>query len=184
MEINMKKLFTTFSLMIIAMNLLAFSFADTSTQDLEIKILSPKSVKDYPGHEDVIQVSLTNNSQNDLNDILTYITMADTLKNMTVNLEDYSADKPVHIDQLKTGETTIVALPIRFVYTSNYHLYVTVVSKDQFVIHSSDAIPIEILGNTQINKPLTMGVAISEPVVLLGVLGILYIMRNRKYSHK
>lgn len=178
----MKKILSGAMGLLIILSMFTLSFADIGNSNLDINILSPESVKDYPGHEDIVKVSITNNGESALNEVLIYITMADLGKNMTVNLEDYSADKPVYIDTIKAKETVQVELPIRFVYTSKYHLYVTVVTKDGNQITSSNAIPIEILGNTKINKPLAMGVAIAEPLILLSFVGIVYGMRKRKYK--
>jgi uncharacterized membrane protein len=178
----MKKFLSIAMGLILILSMFTISFAETGNSDLEINILSPNGIKDYPGHEDIVKVSITNNGDHPLNEVLVYITMADLGKNMTVNLEDYGADKPVYLDTIKAKETVEVELPIRFVYTSNYHLYVTVVTKEGNQITSSNAVPIEILGNTKINKPLAMGVAIAEPLILLGFVGIVYGMRKKKYK--
>ena len=61
--------------------------------------------------------------------------MADIKKDMTVNLEDYNADKPVSVNELKSGESTTIEIPVRFVYTSKYYLYVTLVTKNSNVIN-------------------------------------------------
>jgi len=180
----MKKFSILIVALLIVMNMSTLAFANETAQDIQIKILSPDGIKDYPGREDTIKVSITNNSTKDLHEILAYITMADIKKNMTVNLEDYSADKPVFIEDIKSGETQVIELPIRFVYNSNYYLYVTVVTKENNIITSSKAIPIEILGNTKINKPLAMTVAVAEPIALLGLVGIVYGVRRKKYKVK
>jgi len=86
---------------------------------------------------------------------------------MTVNLEDYSADKPVTIDVLKPNETKIIELPVRFVYTSNYYLYTTVVSKEYNEIVSSNSIKVEIMGNTKIDKNMVMMITYLEPILLI-----------------
>lgn len=177
------KYFRRVSLMILCMMLFSsMSFAKVPEKTLDINILTPVEVKGYPGIDETVKVRIENLSQNDMNQLLVYITMADVKKNMTVNLEDYGADVPVYLDVLKAGESKVVELPIRFVYTSKYDLYVTVVSKDSPVIQSSEAITIEIFGNTKINKNLAMVVTISEPILLLGLVSIVYFVRSRKYK--
>lgn len=168
-------------IMILLSSLSNLAFANSGNSAIQIDIISPSNVRDYPGHEDKIVAKIKNNGNTDITDVLAYITMADLGKNMTVNLEDYSADKPISIDVLKSGEEKTIELPIRFVYTSNYHLYVTLVSKNNSIISSSNAIPIEILGNTKINKPLAMGVAFIEPLLLLAAAVTVYGLRRKKF---
>jgi hypothetical protein len=153
---------------------------DVNANKLSISILSPSGVKDYPGREETVKAQIKNNTDKAINDILVYITMADINKNMTVNLEDYSADKPVTVTSLQPNETKIVELPIRFVYTSNYYLYTTVVSKENNQIISSDSIPIEIMGNTKVDKNMVLMISYVEPVLL--VLGTIFIMFGKKYK--
>ncbi len=178
----MKRLSILLLIAFLINNMTTIVFANSSDSNLNIKILYPESVKDYPGREELVKVSITNNGKTDLNEVLAYITMADVGKNMTVNLEDYNADKPVYIEGIKAGETKNIELPIRFVYTSKYQLYVTVVLKGEDVISSSNSIPIDILGNTKINKVFAINVAMMEPLLLLGFVWGVYRLRKRKYK--
>lgn len=153
---------------------------DINTNKLSISILSPLEIKDYPGREETIKAQIKNNTDKPIKDILVYITMADIKKNMTVNLEDYSADKLVAVNSLQPNETKTVELPIRFVYTSNYYLYTTVVSKEYNQIISSDSIPIQITDNTKVHKNMVLMVSYIEPILL--VLGTVFIMFRKKYK--
>jgi hypothetical protein len=138
-----------------------------SHSDFTIQILSPTKVAEYPGKELKIKVKITNTSDKEIKNVFTYITMANLSKNWTVNLEDYSADQPVTIGTMKPHEEKIVILPIQLVYTADYYLYTTVVSKDNHVITSSDAIPVKIIGNTKIVPLQVQVVSIIMPLLLL-----------------
>lgn len=127
---------------------------------VEVVIISPDKVKDYPGIDMKINAKITNHSNQKIEDMMAYITMADLNKHWTVNLEDYGADQPITIGTLSPNETKEVSLPIRFVYTSRYHLYVTATSTKEPWIYSSSAIPIEIMGNTQIDPLIVKIVSI------------------------
>ncbi|MGB3367575.1 MAG: hypothetical protein WBA54_08805 [Acidaminobacteraceae bacterium] len=177
----MKKLYIFSIAVLMLMNMPTLVFASELSSNIVVEILSPIAISDYPGKEDVIKASIRNNGPKDLNEVLVYITMVDVKKNMTVNLEDYNADKPVYIETLKSGEIQLIELPVRFVYTSKYDLYVTAVAKENRNVTSSKSISIEILGNTKINKTLAMSVAFLEPVILLAFVGILYGVRRKKY---
>jgi hypothetical protein len=147
---------------------------------VEVEIVAPDKVKDFPGIEMKITARITNHSNQKIDDMMAYITMADLNKHWTVNLEDYGADQPITIGTLSPNETKEVSLPIRFVYTSRYHLYVTATSTKEPWIYSSSAILIEIMGNTQINPIVVKVVSIVEPVLLLGVFILLTIRRRMK----
>jgi len=184
----MKKISLLFMSLIFMISISTSAFGSNTTlgnnPNIEITIISPMGVQDFPGHEDIITAKVTNQGSEDLSQLLAYVTMADLNKNMTVNLEDYGADKPLYIESLKAGQSQTIELPIRFVYTSKYHLYVTVVTKDSHTISSSKAITIEILGNTKINKPLALGVSVIEPILILVLVGIIYGIRRKKYRVK
>ncbi|HEY2420572.1 MAG TPA: hypothetical protein VGI04_04125 [Neobacillus sp.] len=138
-----------------------------SNSDFTIQILSPTKVAEYPGKELKIKVKITNISDHEIKNVFTYITMANLSKNWTVNLEDYSADQPVTIGTMKPHEEKNVKLPIQLVYTADYYLYTTVVSKDNHVITSSDAIPVKVIGNTKIIPLQVQVVSIVMPLLLL-----------------
>ena len=73
-----------------------YSFAQTSAKpNISVTIQSPGSVKEYPGFETKIKAQVTNNTNQAIPDVMAYITMANTIKHWTVNLEDYSADQPI-----------------------------------------------------------------------------------------
>lgn len=147
---------------------------------VKIQILSPAKVKNYPGYETKVKVKITNQTGNNVSKAMVYITMADLGKHWTVNLEDYSADQPIRIKTLAPGQSINVSLPIRFVYTSHYKLYVTVSSDQNLAIYSSNAIPVTILGNTKIDPTLVTLIAIIEPFILL--LLLMYTLFRRKFS--
>jgi len=168
------------TLVIITSSVTVFANEAITNNSLKIEILSPSSVKDYPGREESVKVKLTNNANVSTGEMLAYITMADMKKNMTVNLEDYNADKPIVITGLKANESRTIDLPVRFVYTSNYHLYVTVAYKDSATITSSESIPIEILGNTKIDKSMVIAVSGIVPLLVLGIVTILHLKRRRQ----
>lgn len=183
----MKRIYMIFTmLLILAISSFTSVYAkDINTTKLSISILSPASVKDYPGREETIKVQIKNNTDKPIKNILVYITMADIKKNSTVNLEDYSADKPVTLNLLQPNETKIVELPVRFVYTSNYYLYTTAVSKEYNQIVSSDSIPVEIMGNTKVNKNMVLLVSYIEPVLLiLGTVFIVFRKNIKKLLNK
>ena len=154
------------------------AFAATQT-NVEVKVISPEQVKDYPGKETTVKAQVTNHTNQSIKDLVVYITMADMGKKWTVNLEDYSADKPVQVKELKPGETKEISLPIQFVYTSHYYLYVTAVSAHSLDIHSSNGIPIEIMGNTKIDPLIVQIVSIGAPLIIL-IFVVYTFTRNRR----
>lgn len=145
-----------------------YAFAQTSeTPSISVTIQSPDSVREYPGFETKIKAQVTNNTDQAIPDVMVYITMANTVKHWTVNLEDYSADQPISIGTLNPNEVQTIELPIRFVYTDQYKLYVTASSDQETAVYSSDSIIVDILGNTKINPLIVEIIAIAVPVILL-----------------
>jgi len=168
----MKKLIVLVLMFAFMVPFFQFNTAEAANNNsIDISILSPQKVKNYPGFETNIVTKITNNTKHELKDAMTYITMADLGKHWTVNLEDYSADKPIKIGTLLPGESKKVTLPIRFVYTSQYKLYVTVSSDLDSNIYSSQAIPVDILGNTKIDPTLVIIISTIEPIIILVLIG-------------
>lgn len=153
----------------------AWAQGPASQPKLGLKILSPQHVQGYAGKEETVRVQVTNNTDQPVKDILVYITMADLSKNSTVNLEDFNADKPVSVQALGAKENKIIDLPVRFVYTSQYDLYVTAISKAYQETVSSVSIPVQIIGNTQVDKNQVFMLSIMEPLVVLLILAGLQI---------
>ena len=163
---------------------IGLSISKVSAQDvsssISVEITTPSSVEVYPGVEGAITANVTNNTSSDMTNLIVYITMVDVVKNMTVNLEDYSADVPVVIPELKANQSETVTLPIIYVYPSEYHLYVTVATKDNLDIISSPSIPVNIITLTKIDYPLVKITSIAVPVLLLLAFGFVSIQRKRR----
>lgn len=148
---------------------------------LSVEIISPSLVDGVPGLEQTIQARITNSSDQSIADVMGYITMANLTRHMTVNLEDYNADKPVVIGKLQAKESIVINLPIRLVYTGSYHLYVTAVSSEKSDIVSSIAIPVTITSNSKLDTVAVNYVSIGVPAILL--LGIAGTLASRKWVH-
>jgi hypothetical protein len=146
--------------------------------NFDIQIVSPTEINEFPGKDFKIKVKITNKTDADINNVFTYITMANLSKKWTVNLEDYSADAGTEIGTIKAHEEKIVELPITLVYTADYFLYATVVSKDSTVISSSNAIPVKVLGNTAI-VPIQVG-AVSITVPFLLLIALIFSIKKAK----
>jgi hypothetical protein len=151
---------------------------------LAIELLSPSEVKEFPGAEKIVQAKVTNLTDQMVPDVMAYITLADLGKHMTVNLEDYSADKPVVIGSMQPKESKTVELPIRFVYTSRYLLYVTAVSSGSFSVQSSGAVPVEILSNSNMDPAAVEAVTFGVPLILFIVIAAVFYTRWNKRKQR
>jgi hypothetical protein len=146
---------------------------------LSVELLSPTEVHGFPGIEQLVKAKITNLSDSAIPDVMAYITMADIHKHMTVNLEDYSADKPVVIGELKAKESREVELPVRFVYTSSYFLYVTAISTQIPPIQSSIAIPIDIISNSKMDIGAVQFVTFGMPAIMIISLIAIIVYRRK-----
>jgi hypothetical protein len=180
-RLNMKLAWAMFLTVLLSGSLLAGGHAQAAeTPKLQVELLSPDKVTDYPGIEMKIKARVTNLTDTAVPDVMAYITMANLTKHMTVNLEDYSADKPVIIGTLGPKAAKEVELPIRFVYPNRYHLYVTAVSSGSFGIQSSGAIPIEIKSNSAMDPTLVQTVTFAMPALMFGAMAVIGMMRRIK----
>ncbi|MES1042586.1 hypothetical protein [Peribacillus simplex] len=178
----MRKIFFLMTILCSSYLFTQHSFAQSATHpNISVNVMSPESIKEYPGFEMRIKAQVINNTNQSISDVMAYITMANTIKHWTVNLEDYSADEPIYIGTLKPNEIKTVQLPIRFVYKDQYKLYVTASSDREKEVYSSSSIPVDILGNTKINPLIVEVVAIAIPLMLLiWLLTLSYRMRKNR----
>ncbi|NIK76798.1 putative membrane protein [Paenibacillus castaneae] len=176
----MNKQLISLLLMLILLMVPQISSAESqeNTSIFQIKIISPEQITDYPGKDVNIKISVKNMTDKEIKDVFTYITMANISKTWTVNLEDYSADQPITIGTISPHEEKIVELPIKLVYSADYYLYTTVLSKDSLNITSSHAIPVKILGNTRLVPLQVQIVSIAVPLLLLIALALTFKQRR------
>jgi uncharacterized membrane protein len=177
----MRRLFFLLLILVGSFTMTQHGFAETNAEpNVTVNILSPGSIKEYPGFETTIKAEIKNNTNLKIPKMMAYITMANTVKHWTVNLEDYGADQPVYIGEIKPNETKTVDLPIRLVYTDKYKLYVTASSDQESAVYSSDSIPVDIIGNTKIDPFIVGIVAIAVPfLLLLWLLAVTIRVRKR-----
>jgi hypothetical protein len=174
----------SFCMMVAILLLVSLSPLKVSAQEipkLSVELMSPTEVHGFPGIELKVKAKITNNTDTAVPDVMAYITMADIRKHMTVNLEDYSADKPIVLGELKAKESREVELPIRFVYTSSYFLYVTAVSTQIPSIQSSIAIPIDIISNSKMDIGAVRIITFGMPaIMIISLIAIIAYRRTRK----
>lgn len=177
----MKKLCSLFFALLLIITLSTTVFA-ADVPPLAVTIDSPRSVQGIPGLDGIIKATVTNNTERPVDDVMVYITMTDLVKHMTVNLEDYSANKPVLVGTLQAGERKTVELPIRFVYVDKFWLYTSAVTSTSNLIASSRAIPVEITGNTLVDKQMVQSISFVMPMILIVIATLTLVLYRKRYT--
>ncbi len=96
-----------------------------------------------------------------------------------VDLEDWSAQKAVRIDQLLPGETNTQKWGMRLIQSGKYGIALTAVDPQRKQPIVSDLMSFEISPKPTLSSSRILPVAIGEPLLILLLLGVVRISRIR-----
>jgi hypothetical protein len=143
--------------------------------------ISPPTIHANMGDRITYTGTITNNSDKPVKNIIAYISLANVTpgKEAPLDLEDWSANKAVKIDEIPPHGSYKGRWPISLIDSGSYVAYITVVDKNGTSPLISDLSRLEIKRVIRLNPRNVLPVALGEPVVL-GLLFILVDFRRRK----
>jgi len=101
-----------------------------------------------------------------------------------VDLEDWSAQKAVRIDQLVPGETNRQDWPMRLIQAGRFGVALTVVDPFENRPIVSDLISFNIQAKPTVASSRILPVALGEPLLLLTLFGLIHWIRSRSRGAK
>jgi hypothetical protein len=143
--------------------------------------INPPSIQANMGDKIIYVGTITNNSDNVVNNIIAYISLANVTQGQEspMDLEDWSANKAIKVDAIPPHGTYDGKWPMRLIDSGSYVAYVTVVDKNDNIPISSAMSRLEIKRVLRLNPNNVLPVALGEPLSL-GIVFMFISFRRRK----
>jgi hypothetical protein len=151
------------------------------TSILKLDILSSKSLSGTAGDFVTVDGEITNQSNNVIKNITTYISLVNTDAGMPVDLEDWSAEKGLFIGEIDAGQKFPLHWKIHFVQPGNYTLTIVADIEKHDMPVTSRLVYFKVNSKRNLNPGNVLPVALGEPVFLVFVLLGLKYYRKKKH---
>ncbi len=173
----MKKI--TIFLLSTAIFLLAVNvFAKSVSPALVLDISSSKTLSGTAGDFVTVEGTITNSSSQPLNNITTYLSLADNDSKLPVDLEDWSAEKGLYIGTIDAGQKLPLNWKIHFVKAGTYSLIIVAEVAGNELPQVSSITQFQVSLKRNLNPGQVLPVALGMPIVLTFILFILSYKRR------
>ncbi|HKJ30856.1 MAG TPA: hypothetical protein VKA34_03470 [Balneolales bacterium] len=138
------------------------------------------------GARPVFKGVVKNTGPRNLEGLVVYLSLVDLKPGHEhpVDLEDWSAQKAVRVDQLAPGRIHTQDWPMRLIQAGRFGVALTVVDPREKRPIVSDLVPFEIQPKPTVVSGRIFPVAIGEPLLLLALLGLIHWIRSRSMGSK
>jgi hypothetical protein len=170
---------TTVLLISIAVFLLASSsFAKGVPPPLMMDISSSKTLSGIAGDFVTVEGTITNAGSQPLNNITTYLSLADNESKLPVDLEDWSAEKGLYIGTIDAGQTLPLNWKIHFVKAGTYSLVIIAEVAGNEVPQVSSITQFQVSPKRNLNPKQVLPVALGTPIILVFIMFLLAYRRR------
>lgn len=167
----------------LAFMLLAYplSVRAESALPLELHILSAKNLSGTAGDYVTVEGEITNNSNQAVNNVTTYLSLVNADTKMPVDLEDWSAERGLFIGTIEARQTLPLTWKIHFIQSGNYTLSIVANVEGYDMPIISELTYFTVFPKKNLNPGHVLPVALGEPIlIVLGFLALKY-WRDKKY---
>jgi hypothetical protein len=148
---------------------------------LELRILSSKNLSGTAGDYVIVEGEITNNGNQTVNNITTYLSLVNANTKMPVDLEDWSAERGLFIGTIEARQTFPLTWKIHFVQSGNYTLSIVANVEGYDTPIISELTYFKVFPKKNLNPGHVLPVALGEPILLVfGFLALKY-WRDKKY---
>jgi hypothetical protein len=147
--------------------------ARSSPPALSIDIASSKTLNGTSGDYVAVEGTITNTGDKSLQDIVTYLSLVDNETKLPVDLEDWSAEKGLHIGTIEAGQTLPLNWKIHFVKSGAYSLIIVAEAAGNELPQVSSIIQFHVNPKINLNPGEVLPVALGTPIILSFVLILL-----------
>jgi hypothetical protein len=175
----MRKSYVLFILFLLLSIIVGNRYAD-GTPFIQVSIQAPTGALKM-GDRPVFKGVIKNTGEHRLMGLVVYLSLVSlkTGHEHPVDLEDWSAQKAVRIDQLAPGKTYMQGWPMRLIQAGRFGVTLTVVDPLENRPVVSDLIPFDIQTKPTIASSRILPVALGEPLLLLISFGLFHWVRTR-----
>jgi hypothetical protein len=175
----MKRSYVLYLTLLILLVIAGNSYAD-GTPFIQVSLQAPKGALKM-GDKPVFKGVVKNTGRHSLKGLVVYLSLV-SLKpghEHPVDLEDWSAQKAVRIDQLAPGETHRQSWSMRLIQAGRFGVALTVVDPLENRPVVSNLVPFDIHTKPTIASSRILPVALGEPLLLLISFGLFHWIRTR-----
>ena len=146
----------------------AFASALATPEDIQVTITSPQSINSIPVHNDSIRITVANSGRKTYTDLACYLPIVDMGRGQTYPVDEFgeNAYQTRTIKSLAPGQSASVAIPVRIMYTGNFHFLASVIDYQSNQTYNSQAINVTMTAASNLNKNLVMITAAILPILL------------------
>ena len=175
----MKRRYVLYQTLLILLVIAGNGYAD-GTPFIQVSIQAPKGALKM-GDKPVFKGVIKNTGGHRLKGLVVYLSLVSlkTGHEHPVDLEDWSAQKAVRIDQLASGGTYTQGWSIRLIQAGRFGVTLTVVDPLETRPVVSDLVPFDIQTKPTIASSRIFPVALGEPLLLLISFGLFQWVRTR-----
>jgi hypothetical protein len=157
--------------------LMSSAFAKSLPPPLEINITSSKTLSGTAGDYVTVEGTIKDIGDKPRNDIVTYLSLVDNGTKLPVDLEDWSAEKGLHIGTIDAGQTLPLERKIHFVKAGTYSLIIIAEAAGYDLPQASGIVQFNVNPKINLNTGKVLPVALGTPVVLICIL---FLLANRR----
>ncbi len=153
-------------------------FAKSAPPALVLDISSSKTLSGTAGDFVTVQGTITNAGAKPLNNITTYLSLADNETKLPVDLEDWSAEKGLYIGTIDAGQTLPLNWKIHFVKAGTYSLIIIAEAAGDELPQVSGITQFQVSQKRNLNPGQVLPVALGTPIALIFILFLLSYRRR------
>ncbi len=172
------KRITTFLIVAAVFFLASNSFAKSVPPPLVMDISSSKTLSGTAGDFVTVGGTITNTSSKSLDNITTYLSLADNESKLPVDLEDWSVEKGLYIGTIGAGQTLPLNWKIHFVKAGTYSLIIIAEAAGNEVPQVSSITQFQVSPKRNLNPKQVLPVALGTPIVLIFMMFLLVYRRR------
>lgn len=149
---------------------------------LVIQILSGQTLNGTAGDYVTVAAQIQNISSRAVNDVTTYLSLADEETKLPVDLEDWNAEKGLFIGTIEAGQILPLDWKIHFVKSGKYSLIVIAEIAGENYPQVSSITHFVVSPKHNLNPGQVLPVALGTPAVLLIIIMLATYKRNSKLT--
>ncbi len=153
--------------------LMGTASARSSPPTLSIEITSSKTLNGTAGDYVTVNGTIKNTGDKPLQDIVTYLSLVDNETKLPVDLEDWSAEKGLHIGTIEANQTLPLNWKIHFVKSGAYSLIIVAEVAGNELPQVSSITQFHVDPKINLNPGEVLPVALGTPLILSFVLILL-----------
>jgi len=147
---------------------------------LTLDILSSNTLNGTAGDYVTVEAQITNTGKEQVTDVTTYLSLVDNENKLPVDLEDWSAEKGLHIGVIGAGQTLPLKWKIHFVKAGDYSLIVVADAPASETPLVSKITHFHVSHKQNLNPGKVLPVALGMPVLILFIMSLINYKRQKE----